>query len=270
MNGLVGAALVPLAAAAIASGLVMAATWAVARRIRNAGIVDAVWSYNFTWITALFAVLGSGDPNRRRLMAVAVAVWSVRLGTHLAIRIASHHPKEDVRYAALREEWGANVDRRMFGFFELQALLNVGLSIPFLLVALDPRPLWSVTDTIAIVLAMAAVVGESAADRQLAAFKADPANRGRVCRVGLWGWSRHPNYFFEWLVWVAWAVFALPAPWGFLGLASPALMLFFLLRVTGIPMTEALSVKSRGDEYRRYQQEVSAFVPLPPRGGATA
>lgn len=269
MNGLVGAALVPLAAATAAAAVVMAATWAVARRIRNAGIVDAVWSYNFTWIAALLAVLGSGDPNRRRLVALAVAVWSVRLGTHLAIRIASHHPKEDVRYAALRAEWGANVDRRMFGFFELQALLNVVLSIPFLLIALDPRPLWSWADRIAIVLALAAVIGESAADRQLAAFKADPANRGRVCRVGLWSWSRHPNYFFEWLVWVAWSIFALPASWGLLGLISPALMLFFLLRVTGIPMTEALSVQNRGDEYRRYQQEVNAFVPWPRRGGAT-
>lgn len=99
------------------------------------------------------------------------------------------------------------------------------------------------------------------ADRQLARFRADPANKGKVCQAGLWNYSRHPNYFFEWLVWVGYAVFALGSPWGWLGLIAPALMLHFLLNVTGIPMTEELSLKSKGDAYRAYQRTTSAFVP---------
>jgi steroid 5-alpha reductase family enzyme len=109
------------------------------------------------------------------------------------------------------------------------------------------------------------VVGEGTADAQLRRFKADPANRGQVCRVGLWGWSRHPNYFFDWLIWCAFVLLALGSPHGWATLGSPLLMLYFLLRVTGIPATEAHALRSRGAAYQRYQQEVSAFVPLPPR-----
>jgi len=109
-----------------------------------------------------------------------------------------------------------------------------------------------------------AVLGEGIADAQLRRFKADPANRGLVCRVGLWGWSRHPNYFFDWLIWCAFVLLALGSPWGWVTVVSPALMLYFLLRVTGIPATEAHALRSRGAAYVQYQREVSAFVPLPP------
>jgi steroid 5-alpha reductase family enzyme len=105
------------------------------------------------------------------------------------------------------------------------------------------------------------VIGEGVADEQLAAFKRDPANRGRVCQRGLWNFSRHPNYFFEWFVWVAWALYALASPFGWGALICPALMFFFLFRVTGIPATEAQSLRSRGEEYARYQRTTSSFVP---------
>ena len=82
---------------------------------------------------------------------------------------------------------------------------------------------------------------------------------------GLWRYSRHPNYFFEWLVWIAYAMFALASPWGWISLACPAVMLYFLLRVTGIPATEAQALKSRGDDYREYQRTTSAFVPRRPK-----
>jgi steroid 5-alpha reductase family enzyme len=112
-----------------------------------------------------------------------------------------------------------------------------------------------------IALWLVAVIGESIADAQLAAFKRDPANRGHVCQRGLWNYSRHPNYFFEWFVWVAWAVYALASPFGWLAMICPVLMLVFLLRVTGIVATEAQALRSRGEEYVRYQQSTSAFVP---------
>ena len=109
------------------------------------------------------------------------------------------------------------------------------------------------------------MAGEAAADAQLNKFKSDPSNKGRTCQVGLWRYSRHPNYFFEWLIWVAFALFALASPGGCWGLLSPALILYFVLRVTGIPATEAQAIRTRGEEYRRYQQTTSAFVPWFPK-----
>jgi steroid 5-alpha reductase family enzyme len=114
---------------------------------------------------------------------------------------------------------------------------------------------------------MLAVGGETLADHQLARFRANPGNYGQVCREGLWAWSRHPNYFFEWLHWFTYLLLALGSARWRLALSGPVLMLLFLYRLSGIPWTEAQSLRSRGDAYRRYQREVSAFIPLPPRRG---
>jgi steroid 5-alpha reductase family enzyme len=134
-----------------------------------------------------------------------------------------------------------------------------------LVAAFNTRPHLSTLEILATGLWAAALAGESTADRQLARFKATPGSNGLTCRDGLWRYSRHPNYFFEWLIWVAYALFALSAPWGPLALASPALMLFLLFRVTGIPATEAQAVRTRGDDYRRYQATTSVFVPWFPK-----
>jgi steroid 5-alpha reductase family enzyme len=244
----------------------MTLTWGVARRLRNYSIVDAVWSLGFAPIAAMYLIGRKYQPEQGILFVLMVAFWSLRLGVHLARRIASHHPHEDVRYAKLRTDWGSNADRKMFWFFQLQGALQVVLSLPFLFAcsrSTDSKtPLES--DWFAIggcALWLTGLLGESLADRQLARFRADPANKGKVCQTGLWNYSRHPNYFFEWVVWVGYAVFALGSPWGWLGLIAPALMLHFLLNVTGIPMTEELSLKSKGDAYRAYQRTTSAFVP---------
>lgn len=244
----------------------MTITWMVAVRLRNFGIVDAVWSLGFAPIAVLYLLGRKDQPEQSVVFVLMVIVWSLRLGIHLARRIAKHHPHEDVRYAKLRAEWGANADRKMFWFFQLQGALQVLLSLPFLFACarpLDPRvPLSSdLFALIAAALWLTGLLGESLADRQLARFRADPANKGQVCQTGLWNYSRHPNYFFEWLVWVGYAVFALGSPWGWLGIIAPVLMLHFLLNVTGIPMTEELSLKSKGDAYREYQRTTSAFVP---------
>ena len=113
----------------------------------------------------------------------------------------------------------------------------------------------------AVALWAVAIVGEAAADRQLDRFKRDPANRGRLCDVGLWRYSRHPNYFFEFVIWISYALYAAGSPFGWSGIVSPALILYFLFRVTGIPLTEAQALRSRGEAYRRYQETTSVFVP---------
>ena len=146
----------------------------------------------------------------------------------------------------------------------LLKIFGEGRAAPALIASRNAAVAVSPFELLGALIWLVAVVGEAVADRQLREFKANPANTGTVCRVGLWGWSRHPNYFFEWLIWVSFATFALGSPWGWLGIFCPMLMLYFLLRVTGIPATEAHAVRSRGEAYRQYQREVSAFVPRPP------
>ncbi len=240
-----------------------------ARRLDNYGIVVVAWAYAFAPTAAFYAWAGSGWAPRRAVVAALVALWSLRLGTHLFRRVASHHPTEDGRYVQLRRDWAGNFAPKMFGFFQLQAASIVLLSVPFLFPVGNATPHFHALEIAGVALWLLALAGESLADAQLAAFKRDPANRGRVCNVGLWRYSRHPNYFFEWLVWVAFFVFALSSPWGWVAAVAPAAILHLLLRVTGIPLTEEQSVRSKGDAYRRYQQTTSAFVPWFPKAEAS-
>jgi steroid 5-alpha reductase family enzyme len=237
----------------------------LARRIDNYGIVDIAWSYAFGAVATSYALLASGWPVRRALIAAMAVMWSARLGTHLFIRVMGHHPVEDGRYVQLRRDWAANFAAKMFGFFQIQAASVVLLAAAFLVAALNPAPALHPLEIAGAALWLVAISGEALADAQLAAFKRRVAHKGRVCDAGLWRYSRHPNYFFEWLIWVAYFVFALASPWGWVAIVGPASILFLLLRVTGIPMTEEQSLRSRGDAYRRYQQTTSAFVPWFPK-----
>jgi steroid 5-alpha reductase family enzyme len=161
----------------------------------------------------------------------------------------------------------------MFGFLQAQALSGALLSIAILVAARNPAPAPAWSDFAAALVLVIAIGGEALADRQLKRFKLSPSNKGKVCDVGLWGWSRHPNYFFEWTLWLAWPVMAIgPAaqwPWGFLALIGPAFMLVLLTRVSGVPPLEASMKRSRGKAFEDYQARVSAFFPVPPRDLAT-
>ncbi len=256
----------PPVLALLAKGWLFAAAimfllWAVQLRSKNATAVDVAWAANLGLLAVGYALLAeSGSVERRWLVAAMVAAWSLRLSLHLAVhRLGSR--EEDGRYRELRRSWGSSAARNFFFFYQAQAALDVLLSIPFALAVLDPRRELGWTDLAGAGLWLVAILGESTADRQLAAFKRDPGNRGRTCQAGLWRFSRHPNYFFEWLAWCAFALVAIRAPFGAFGLIAPLLVLFLILKVTGIPPTEAQSLRSRGDEYRAYQRTTSAFVP---------
>lgn len=244
----------------------MFALWCLHLVLRNAAVVDVGWAAGLGILTLLYAWLGPGWGVRRAIVLLMGGVWSLRLTVHLIQRVSSE--PEDARYAELRARWGGNLTLKFLAFFLFQGVLDVALSTPFLVASRNTTVAVSPFELLGVSLWIVAVVGEAIADRQLRDFKADPANRGTVCRAGLWGWSRHPNYFFEWLAWVSFALFALGSPWGWLAIGCPVLMLYFLLRVTGIPATEAHAVRSRGEAYRIYQREVSAFVPRPPVVGA--
>jgi steroid 5-alpha reductase family enzyme len=242
-----------------------AVLYILARRLDNFGIVDIAWSYSFVVLALLYAALGAGWPVRRALVAAMASVWGLRLGTHLLIRIARKHPEEDGRYRQLRRDWAGSFQAKMAGFFQMQALSVVILGYPFLAICSNAQPGLNGLEWAAAALWLAAISGEALADAQLAWFKRDKANAGLVCDAGLWRYSRHPNYFFEWLIWVSYFLLACASPWGWPAILSPACILYLLLRVTGIPATEEQSLRSKGDAYRRYQERTSAFVPLPSR-----
>ncbi len=247
------------------SMVLMAVVWVVCRKLNNAGFVDVAWSYGFSVVAVVYALAGQGDPLRKGIIAVMVLVWSLRLGTHLLFRVSRHHPKEDARYQALREAFPKRTWLMFFGFFLLQGLLIGVLSTPFAIACANAAPDLSVWEIAGVLLWLTGLGGESLADAQLQRFRGNPQNGGKVCTDGLWRYSRHPNYFFEWIIWIAFFVFALGSPGGWIAVICPLIMLHFLCNVTGIPPAEEQSLKSRGDAYRDYQRTTSAFFPRPPK-----
>lgn len=234
--------------------------WLVALRIRNWSLVDPGWAACVLLAGVLAALLLEGNPTRRLAVGLLASLWGVRHVVLLLRHRVLGHPEEG-RYVALRARWGPLA---FLAFFQAQALLAAGLAWPFLLACADPAALGP-HDAVALALFAAGLAGEALADRQLRLWKADPARRGRTCRAGLWSWSRHPNYFFEVVMWVAFALLASGAPGGAFAWTAPATLLLLILFVTGIPPSERQALLSRGEDYRAYQREVSAFVPWPPR-----
>ncbi len=245
----------------------MAVVWYISERIQNAGIVDVAWSGMFAILALIYGLLASGSALQRGAAAAMMILWSLRLTAHLWKRNIGHLDVEDARYSKLREKWGSSASWKMFLFFQFQGVTNVLLSIVILVCCLNPSLVIAPVQWAGLALWAIAIAGESVADAQLRTFKADPENRGKVMSSGLWRYSRHPNYFFEWLVWVAWFLFALDMPWGWATIYAPLLMLWFLYKVTGIPATEEHSVESRGEAYREYQRTTSPFVPWFPKRG---
>ncbi len=251
----------------VAAAAVMAALWQAQRRTRNAGVVDVAWSFATGALGAGFALAADGAWPRRLVVAGLAAAWGLRLGLHLWARVGRE--AEDGRYQQMRREWGADADRRLFGFFQIQAFAAVLFALPMLAAGRSAAP-FGPLDAVGVALWLIGLGGGTIADRQLAAFRADPGHRGRVCQAGLWRYSRHPNYFFEWLHWWSYAALAVHSPVWWVPLAGVVAMGYTITRVTGIPPTEAQAIRSRGDAYRAYQRTTSAFVPWPPRPDAAA
>ena len=237
------------------------AGWRWQRRHANAGIVDVLWAACVGGAAVLLAALGPGALAPRVLLGLLGGAWGLRLARHLWRRLCREG--EDGRYRELRSHWQGD-QRRWLGFFQLQALSVTVLALPFLAVAAAHRASapWLAAGA---AIWLLGVLGESLADRQLARFRSDPAQRGRTCRRGLWRYSRHPNYFFEWVHWFAYVALAVGSPlWG-LTWIGPLLMLVFLRYLSGIPWAEAQALRTRGDDYRAYQRATPMLFPWFPR-----
>ena len=245
--------------------VVQAVLWLVAERTKNAGIVDVGWAQTFTGVVLLFALQPLAPKAGWLPIAALVIAWSTRLTCYLVSRGAATGAEEG-RYVELRRRWALRASQRFFGFFQVQAALTAILStafvVPFVVAPWDSGWLRALGFTVSAI----GIAGEAIADYQLARWKREPSHAGRVCETGLWKYSRHPNYFFEWCVWIGFAVYGLAfAPWGLVALLGQAIILGSILGVTGIPPTEAQALRSKGDAYRQYQARVSRFIPMSPK-----
>jgi len=246
----------------VMSALVMTAAWYFSMRVKNIGYVDVVWAGLMAAAAVLVSYEGDGSDLPRMYVALLGGIWGARLCIHLLTRVL--HEAEDGRYQALRATWNGS-PARFFVFFQMQALVVTLFSIPFFAAASRHSGDIGGWTLAALAVWLGSVFGEYLADRQLAKFRADPNNKGKTCRVGLWAYSRHPNYFFEWLHWFTYVLLAVNSEYFWYSLTGPVVMFAFLYRVSGIPWTETQALKSRGEDYQRYQNEVSAFIPWPPR-----
>ncbi len=248
-------------------GGIMAAAWFVHERTGNAGWADTFWSFG----VGITSVIGSTVPVttnwRQWVVCLAAGLWGVRLGCHIAARTCAG--SNDPRYAELTREWGAAARLRMFYFLQCQAVVGAALAIAVMLATRNPALFPGSLDVLGVCLFVVSIAGEALADVQLKNFKARAGERRKVCNVGLWSWSRHPNYFFEWLFWLGIAFIAIDPSGayniGYAAVGAPLLMYYVLVHVSGIPPLEQHMLHSRGDEFRRYQALTSSFLPLPPK-----
>ncbi|MFI6908232.1 DUF1295 domain-containing protein [Nonomuraea sp. NPDC050394] len=238
-------------------------TFGVAIKAGKHAVIDVAWGLGFTLI-ALTAFLQSadGDLPRRVLLALLTCLWGVRLALHLGRRVAAGG--EDPRYMALLAKAPGNRDAYAFRIIYLtQGLIMLFVSLPIQVGMTTTGPVgwlgWA-----GVTLWLVGFVFETVGDRQLARFRADPANKGRVLDTGLWRYTRHPNYFGDAAVW--WGLFLIAAErWpGVLTILSPVVMTYFLLAKTGKPMLER-QLSSTRPGYADYIRRTSGFVPLPPK-----
>ncbi|MCA9400022.1 MAG: DUF1295 domain-containing protein [Candidatus Omnitrophica bacterium] len=239
--------------------------WLIQCKTKDASTADVGWSIGMVVLVVWYALHFDGGRIREMLFLFPLTIWSCRLSFHLISRMA--RTKEDSRYARFRESWGRQATKNFFLIYQLQPLLNVMLSVPFLIAFLNPSEHIHATEIVGLAFWIIGFSGEIIADQQLKYFLSKPENKGHVCREGLWGYSRHPNFFFEWVMWVAYFIMASASPYGLLGIIAPLVMLFLLIKVTGIPLMEANALKTKGKEFKEYMETTSMFIPFPKRKG---
>jgi steroid 5-alpha reductase family enzyme len=251
------------ATSAIGTVIAMVLLWLLALRLRDVSIVDIYWGLGFAQIAIVACALGGGYPWRKLLITGLTVLWGARLAGYLFWRNAGHG--EDRRYQAMRRRYGQRFGWvSLYLVFGLQAALMWLVSLPLQVAQIHPTPAaLTALDAIGTALWALGIGCESIGDLQLARFKADPANDGRVMQRGLWRYTRHPNYFGDACVW--WGLFLIAAAaGGWWTVLSPALMTLLLVRVSGVALLERTLVKTR-PEYADYVRRTSAFVPWPPR-----
>lgn len=240
--------------------LLITVIWVVVAVSKNATLVDLAWTLTIGLLAGVYLIIGPGFVQRKLLAFGMTAVWCGRLAFFLWFT-RLRQGDEDPRYTAIQHKWGGRWSVKFFLFLQMQAVCAWFFSIPMCFMSFDTAVGIRILEYCGLAIVLCGVAGEAAADYQLYVFKEDPLHKGKTCRFGLWQYSRHPNYFFEWIIWIGFAVAAVCSPYGVIAIMCPMLMIVFLLFITGIPATEARALQTRGDDYRRYQATTSAFIP---------
>jgi len=233
--------------------------YVIARLTGKVTFLDAAWGLGYVliaWI-GFFAYSPRELPNL--LLALAVSLWGLRLAWYVVKRITK--TGEDKRYQEILKGYGENAQAKAFlRLFMLQAVLQYIISAAILRMnTIDPKPV-GVTTWLGLLIFAVGFFFEAVADAQLAVFKRDQKNKGKILQSGLWKTSRHPNYFGESLVWLGLAVMSFAYPWGWLALISPAVITYLLLFVSGIPIQE--KGKDQNPAWREYASKTPRFVPF--------
>ncbi len=254
-----------IAAVTLFIGVIMA----VAIRIRNQSIIDIYWGPGFVVVAVvsyLMSMGGDGDDVRRLVVLALTTVWGLRLGIYIGNRNRGHG--EDKRYTALmRKQTGSLVGFLVRKIYGLQGALIVLISLPVQLAMYQDGAL-GVIGVVGIAVWTIGFGFEAIGDAQLARFKKDPANAGQIMDRGLWGWTRHPNYFGDACVWAGLFLLALGAPWGLVAIVSPIVMTRLLVSYSGKALLERGMRRSRGEAYDAYVARTSGFFPRPPKRAA--
>lgn len=234
---------VMLASTLVIVEIVMLIYWVIYLFYRHVSVVDIAWATGLIAAVVVDFILGYGFIWRKILVLIIVLIWVSLLVGQFAMRFLPN--REDLSDELRLNHWPfANFPLfQVFTLFVFQGVLITILSIPFALMNQNLLPFFSTYEMYGLLIWMGGIVGKSVADIQLNHFNQSPENRGRVCEQGLWKYSRHPNDYFEWIVWMGYSIMALSSPWGWLGLISPILMLYLLLKVSGVP--HSCSFKTR-------------------------
>lgn len=234
----------------------MGLVWCLYRYLKNPSVVDVGWASGLT-VSGLIYLFSQSCSLRSLILGFLLLLWGGRLGIYLwvtRIRIGLL----DKRYETLSDSWKIAKPLGFFLNFQLQGLFILMISIPWFFSGMEAKDYLGGLDYPGILLVLIGLTGETIADNQLQQYKKNPITP--VCTNGLWHYSRHPNYFFEWLVWCGFTVFGLSSPYGFIGLVSPLTLYLIMTQITG-PMTERGSIKSRGQAYIDYQKTTPMFFP---------
>ena len=246
----------PLILSALACLAMQTLAWLWQWRTSNADIVDITWCFTIVVGALIYYFMAPGQGSIIYMILLFPVMWYTRLGLHLVIRYRVEH--EDSRYQNLRSHWSEQTQLKFFFFFVFQAFLGWLFALPAVFISHSEAPL-GLMAIIAVLIGVISFVGASIADQQLYRFKSNPENKGKVCDIGLWRYSRHPNYFFEWTHWFVYPLLSWHTDYFYWSLVFPVLMLVFLLKITGIPFAEQQALKNRGEAYRQYQRRTNQF-----------
>lgn len=239
--------------------IIFLAGW-IAQLKANAGwISDLLWAVSFPLQCYIYSFACDGYAGRKIVVLFLMILWGARMSVYLIKR--NMHQQLDNRYFKVKGLSPKNKNFKILLIFIFQGFISTLVAYPFYIIGQNPNTRFSSGEYIGIGLLLISIILQSISDHQLQTFRSDIKNENKVLRTGLWKYSRHPNYFFEWMVWVSLCIIAINGPYGIAAIISPAIMLHLLLNVTGILIAEEQIVAAKGKDYRIYQMTTSSFVP---------